>query len=82
MKNTDKSNIEKAWDLKVEAHNNIFDFLEIKGLKEGDLLEFKELLKECSCREIELNLLYGKIQLKFWSPFWHFGHKKRLPRKP
>jgi hypothetical protein len=61
MKSTDKINIEKAWNLKVEAHNNIFEFLEVRGLKEGDLLEFKELLKECSCGEIELNLMYGKI---------------------
>ncbi|MCB2288707.1 hypothetical protein LGK97_02880 [Clostridium sp. CS001] len=62
MKSTDKINIEKAWDSKAEAHNNIFDFLEAKGLNNGELLEFKELLKECSCREIELNLLYGEIQ--------------------
>ncbi|MBU3145592.1 hypothetical protein [Clostridium sp. CF012] len=61
VKNTDAINIETAWNLKVEAHNNIFDFLEKKGLNNGDLLKFRELLKECSCREVELSLLYEEI---------------------
>lgn len=49
--------MERLWDLKAEAHNNIFNYLKSKGLKEEDLLYFLNLLKEYSCRMIELNKL-------------------------
>ena len=58
MKNTDIMNIEKIWDLKTEAHNDMFNYLESKGLDEAELLQFLELLKEYSNKIIKLNSLY------------------------
>lgn len=49
--------LEKAWNLKTEAHNNIVNYLESKGLNENDLLHASELIKNHSQRAIELNSL-------------------------
>lgn len=49
--------VEEIWNLKTEAHNNIFNYLESKGLAEKDLIHFAELLKEYSTRVIKLNSL-------------------------
>jgi hypothetical protein len=53
-KDIDKT--EKDWDLKAEAHNNIFNYLKSKGLEEDELLYFLELLKEYSRRVIEVKI--------------------------
>lgn len=51
----DDNSLEKAWDLKKDAHNNIFNYLETKGLKETEMLQFTELLKEYSNSVIKFN---------------------------
>lgn len=40
--------VEKLWDLKTEAHNNMLNYLESKGLSEEELLQFIELLNKCT----------------------------------
>ena len=51
-------NVEKICDLKTETHNNMFNYLESKGLDEKVLLQFVELLKRYSNNIIKLNSLY------------------------
>lgn len=47
--------VEKIWDLKTEAHSNMLNYLESKGLDESELLKFVELLNEYSRSTINLN---------------------------
>ena len=48
-------NVEKTWDLKIHAYNNIFNYLEAKGFDENERLEFVELLNQFSASIIKLN---------------------------
>ncbi|MBU3098409.1 MULTISPECIES: hypothetical protein [Clostridium] len=53
--NWNMDGIEKVWDSKTEAHNNIINYLESKGLDEKELLKFAELLNRFSESIIKLN---------------------------
>ncbi len=53
--NVSMIDLEEIWDLKTEAHNNIFNYLESKGLEQEELLEFMELLNKYSESTIKLN---------------------------
>ncbi|MBU3216578.1 hypothetical protein LL033_18085 [Clostridium estertheticum] len=57
MENADKMNIEEIWNLKTGAHNDIFNYLKLKGLNEEELLKFLELLARYSNSFIRLNSL-------------------------
>ena len=54
----------EKWDLKAEAHNNMINYLESKGLKENELLEFLELLREYSKGTTALGLVQ-MIDIKY-----------------
>ena len=47
--------VEKMWNIKTEAHNNMLNYLESKGLDENELLKFVELLNKYSNSAIKLN---------------------------
>lgn len=55
MKENTRIDVEKMWNLKVEAHNNILNYLEVMGLSEKELLKFLELLNKYSKSAIKLN---------------------------
>lgn len=40
----EKVELKTEWDNKSKAYNSIFDYLEKKGLKENDLIDFSKLL--------------------------------------
>ncbi len=55
MTDNEKIDVEKIWNLKVEARNNIFNYLDSKGLDEEELLKFVKLLNKYANRAITLS---------------------------
>lgn len=53
--NWSMNDIEMVWNKKIEAHNDIINYLELKGFEEKELLKFVELLKIYSKSAIKLN---------------------------